>query len=100
MSGNSVGMKKKKLLSKLLSGSRNIEFSEVTSIAEAVGFQLERINGSHPIFSHPDIPEILNVQKVCGQAKPYQIRQLVKLIEKHNFTLHEADEGLSHQPVP
>lgn len=45
-------MKKAKLLRKLLSGSKNISFSDAAACAEAFGFRLDRINGSHHIFVH------------------------------------------------
>ena len=82
-------MKKQKLLQKLLSGTKNVRFSEVTALAEAFGFQLDRINGSHHIFIHERIPELLNLQNVNGQAKPYQIKQMLQLIEAHNLQLEE-----------
>lgn len=37
-------MNKRKLLRKLLAGTKNIRFSEVTACVEAFGFQLDRIN--------------------------------------------------------
>jgi hypothetical protein len=39
--------------------------------------------------TRPDIPEIVNLQDVKGQAKPYQIKQFLKLVEKHNLKLEE-----------
>ena len=45
--------------------------------------------GSHHILSRPGIPELVNLQNVHGQAKPYQIRQFVKLVEKYNMTMME-----------
>jgi predicted RNA binding protein YcfA (HicA-like mRNA interferase family) len=84
-------MKKRKLLRKLLSGSKNIRFSEVVACAEAFGFRLDRVSGSHHIFVHPDIPELINLQDVKGKAKPYQIKQLLQTIEAYN--LHMEDEG-------
>lgn len=80
-------MNKHKLLRKLLSGQTNVRFEDARSLAEAVGFQLDRINGSHHIFKHPNIPKLLNLQNAKGQAKPYQIRQLVKFIEQYNLTI-------------
>lgn len=82
-------MKKLKLLQKLLSGTMNVRFSEAVALAEAFGFQLDRINGSHHIFIHQDIPELLNLQNVKGKAKPYQIKQLLQLIEAHNLQMGE-----------
>ena len=61
-------------------------------LAEAFGFQLSRIRGSHHIFEHPEIPEIINLQNVNGQAKSYQIRQLLTIVEKHNLTLKDRED--------
>lgn len=80
-------MKKRKLLLKLLSGSKNVRFSEAVAIAEAFGFRLDRVNGSHHIFVHPEIPELLNLQDLKGKAKPYQVKQLLQLAEIHNLQL-------------
>ena len=80
-------MKKQKLLEKLLSGTKNVRFSEAVAIAEAFGFQLDRVNGSHHIFVHEGIPELLNLQNVKGKAKPYQVKQLLQLIEAHNLQM-------------
>lgn len=82
-------MNKKKLLKKLLSASKNIRFSEAKSCAEMFGFELDRISGSHHIFVHPTIPELINLQDVKGKAKPYQVKQLLKIIERHNLKLEE-----------
>ena len=84
-------MIKRKLLKKLLSGSRNIKFSEAISVAEAFGFKLDRINGSHHIYAHPDVQELVNLQEVKGKAKPYQIRQLLKIIETYNLKMEDEE---------
>ena len=84
-------MIKRKLLKKLLSGSMNIRFSEAASVAEAFGFKLDRINGSHHIYVHPDVPELVNLQEVKGKAKPYQIRQLLKIIETYNLKMEDEE---------
>jgi predicted RNA binding protein YcfA (HicA-like mRNA interferase family) len=80
-------MNKRKLLRKLASGSRNIRFAEATACAEAFGFRLARISGSHHVYVHPDVPELVNLQNVGGQAKPYQIRQLLDLVERYGLSL-------------
>ena len=82
-------MKKSKLLQKLLSGSRNIRFSEAVACAEMFGFRLERIKGSHHIFVHPDVLELVNLQDVKGKAKPYQVKQLLQLIERYNLQMED-----------
>lgn len=82
-------MNRKKLLRKLLSGSRNIRFSEAVACAEAFGFRQDRSKGSHHIFKHPALAELLNLQEVQGKAKPYQIRQLLKLIESYDLEMED-----------
>ena len=83
-------MNKRKLLQKLITSSKNIRFNEATTIAEAFGFRLDRISGSHHIFLHPDLPELINLQNVKGKAKPYQIKQLLKIIEKNNLHMEDS----------
>jgi predicted RNA binding protein YcfA (HicA-like mRNA interferase family) len=83
-------MNKKKLLKKILAGSKNVRFSDAVKIAEAFGFSLDRINGSHHIFVHPEVSELVNLQDVKGQVKAYQVRQLLKIVEINN--LHMEDE--------
>ena len=82
-------MDKRKLLRKLLTGSKNVRLKEMTTIAEAYGFECDRISGGHHIFAHSDIPELINLQNVKGKEKPYQIKQFLKIVEKYNLHLEE-----------
>ena len=81
--------RRRRLLQKLLSGSKNIRFAEAVAGAEAFGFRLSRINGSHHIYVHADVPELVNLQNVNGQAKPYQVNQFLKLVELYDLELGE-----------
>jgi predicted RNA binding protein YcfA (HicA-like mRNA interferase family) len=81
--------KKRKLLEKILAGSKNIQFDELVTLVEAFGFTLSRVNGSHHIFTHPGIPEIVNLQNKKGKAISYQVHQLLKLIEQYALTLED-----------
>ena len=73
-----------RLLGRLTSGSLgNVAFGDVRRLVESLGFELRRINGSHHIFVHPDVPELLNLQDARGQAKPYQLRQLLHMVERY-----------------
>ena len=60
-------------------------------MVEGFGFRQVRISGSHHIFTHPDIPELVNLQEVKGEAKPYQIRQFLRIIEKYNLKLEDEE---------
>jgi predicted RNA binding protein YcfA (HicA-like mRNA interferase family) len=83
-------MKKRKLLQKLISGSKNVRFSEAVTCVEAFGFKLYRTKGSHHIFINSVIPELINLQNVNGKAKPYQIRQFLKIVEKYNLQMEDS----------
>jgi predicted RNA binding protein YcfA (HicA-like mRNA interferase family) len=81
---------RRRLLRKLASGSlRNVAFSDLRNLIEGFGFRLGRVTGSHHIFVHPDIPELVNLQEVKGEAKPYQIRQFLRLVERYNLRMEE-----------
>jgi predicted RNA binding protein YcfA (HicA-like mRNA interferase family) len=85
-------MNRKKLLARITQGVvKNVSFSDFTNLVEAFGFSLVRVRGSHHIYGRGDIRELVNVQDVSGQAKPYQIRQFVALIERYNLALPERE---------
>ena len=85
-------MNKRKLLAKVLSGSKNLRFNEVILLVEAFGFRASRVKGSHHIFVHPDLSELVNLQEVVGKAKPYQVKQLMELVERYNLALREDED--------
>ncbi len=84
-------MNKRRLLQKILGGSKNIAFNDMIALVEAFGFRLSRINGSHHIFTHPEINELVNLQNVGGQAKPYQIKQFLRLVERYDLRMEDDD---------
>jgi len=59
------------------------------NLLEGFGFQRQRVSGSHHIFVHPDLPELLNLQEVRGEAKPYQIKQFLRLVERYDVRLED-----------
>jgi predicted RNA binding protein YcfA (HicA-like mRNA interferase family) len=81
-------MDERKLLARIASGAvTNVAFADLCSLAEGLGFELRRVSGSHHVFVHPDIPQLINLQSVRGQAKPYQVRQLLRLVERYDLRL-------------
>jgi predicted RNA binding protein YcfA (HicA-like mRNA interferase family) len=82
-------MKQRKLLQKILSGSKNVKFTEFVHLVEAFGFHLSRTKGSHHIFTHPEVDELVNLQDVNGKAKPYQIKQFLELVEEYDLKLED-----------
>ena len=85
-------MKPSALLARLAQGQfANVRFADAQRLAEALGFELDRVRGSHHIFRHPGTGQRLNLQASGGQAKPYQLRQLLDLVERHALRLKEDD---------
>lgn len=84
-------MKPRKILERILNGSQNIAFADMVSLVKAYGFRLDRIRGSHQIFVHDRIRERINLQPVRGQVKPYQIRQVMTLIEEYDLVLGDEE---------
>jgi predicted RNA binding protein YcfA (HicA-like mRNA interferase family) len=54
----------------------NVDFDDLVRLVEALGFREVSGRGSHPVFAHPDVPELVNLQIERGQAKRYQVRQV------------------------
>lgn len=84
-------MKKNKLLQKALDSPKNFRFSDAVTLVEAFGIRLSRQKGSHHIFVHQDMSELLNLQEVKGQVKPYQIAQFLQLVERYNLKIGGDD---------
>jgi hypothetical protein len=81
-------VKRRKLLARLASGAlQNVAFRDLDDLAAGFGFRLARQSGSHRIYTHPAVAELLNLQDVGGVAKPYQIRQLLRLVERYDLRL-------------
>ena len=86
-------MNKRKLLAKALSGTKNLRFEDAATLVKAFGFRPSRIKGSHHIFVHSKVRELVNLQDVGGKAKPYQIRQLLEIVERYNLQLDAGEES-------
>jgi hypothetical protein len=78
-------MNPRKLLRKAINSPRNFPFHDFLTLARSFGFEVVRTTGSHHILAHPDVADQLNLQEVDGQAKPYQIRQFLRLVEENNL---------------
>ena len=83
-------MNRRRLLRRVQQGHvQNVDFADFINLIEGFGFRLRRVRGSHYIFSHPTIPERLNVQEEGGQAKGYQIRELLRYVEQYELELED-----------
>jgi len=73
-------------LEKLLRGSSdaNIRFNELCRLLQAKGFRM-RTSGSHHIFTQPGVMERINLQREGSKAKPYQVRQVRKILAAYKM---------------
>jgi predicted RNA binding protein YcfA (HicA-like mRNA interferase family) len=79
--------KRQKLLDACRNNPKGVSFDELASLVKAVGFEHDRTSGGHMIFVHPvaAIPPV-NLQPANnGMAKPYQVRQVLDIIEAHGL---------------
>jgi len=74
------------ILLQVLRGSSdaNVRFSELRGLLSRLGFA-ERIKGSHHIFTREDVAEILNLQPRNSLAKPYQVKQVRRILIRYKL---------------
>jgi len=76
---------KEKLLNKARSSAANVRFNDLLKLAELCGFEKKRQKGSHVIMKHKNYDIFMNFQDYHGDAKPYQVRQLLQEIDDYNL---------------
>jgi predicted RNA binding protein YcfA (HicA-like mRNA interferase family) len=84
--------KKEKLLSQLLSGNADANFSldDLVNILIRLGFEERKTGGSHRIFSMKGVQGIINLQKTKdGKAKTYQVKQVREYLVTCQLIKHE-----------
>ena len=75
-----------KTLEKLLRGESdaNIRFEELCHLLQAKGFRM-RVSGSHHIFTLSGVMERINLQREGSKAKPYQVRQVRRILVNYKL---------------
>ena len=79
-------MSVEKTLEKLLRGESeaNIRFDEICQVLQAKGFRM-RVSGIHHIFTKTGVMERMNLQREGSKAKPYQVRQVRKILGQYKL---------------
>lgn len=81
-------VKPAKLYAQLLqSTNRSIAYRDFEKLVAAFGFSFDRMNGSHAIYKHPLITRPFPIQPEGKDAKRYQVRDLLELVEQYGLTL-------------
>lgn len=82
--------KPRKLYGGLLENpSRVVSFRDFERLLSAFGFVLDRTVGSHRQYVHRDVPRSLPVQPQRKDAKRYQVRQFVDMVEEFGLSIEE-----------
>ena len=68
--------------------SRSIAFRDFEKLVLGFGFRFVHMNGSHAIYTHPDVPRPFPIQPHGKDAKRYQVRELLELVEQYGLTLN------------
>lgn len=84
-------MQARQMIEELKRNPKNVRFDKLCNAAEAFGFLFKGGKGSHRIYVREGIREILNFQNVEGKAKPYQVRQFIKIVEKYYLVEEDLD---------
>ena len=67
----------------------NVRFRDLIQLLLDLGFRETGGRGSHRVFSHLGVTDLVNLQKVNGDAKLYQVRQIASNIRQYNLKLEE-----------
>lgn len=77
-----------KLYAKLLANPAAIvSFRDFERMLCAFGFAHARTRGSHRAYIHPDIQRSISVQPRGTEAKPYQVREFMDIVEEYGLDL-------------
>jgi predicted RNA binding protein YcfA (HicA-like mRNA interferase family) len=71
----------------LASTSRSISFRDFARLLRSFGFELDRTVGSHRQYAHPEIARAFPVQPAGKDAKRYQVREFLELVERYGLHL-------------
>jgi predicted RNA binding protein YcfA (HicA-like mRNA interferase family) len=77
-----------RLYGRLLANPRqSISFRDFELLLRAFGFELARTTGSHRQYVHPKLKRSFPVQPEGKDAKRYQVREFLELVEEHSLYL-------------
>lgn len=71
-------------------------YNEFKMLLEQFGFRLASMNRLHNIFSHPQIPELVNIQNINGEMKAFQVKQIINLVYRYQLRAKDESESSNH----
>lgn len=83
-------VKPTKLYERLLANQlQGFAFRDFEKLLRAFGFEHVRTKGSHRHYVHPRLPRPLPIQPSAKDAKPYQLREFLELVEEYSLYIDE-----------
>ena len=79
-------MKAHALLARIRTKRQDVRFSDFVALIQALGFEFDRQRGSHKAYRHA-CGAVLNIQDAGGEAKSYQIAQLLHIVDAFGLKL-------------
>ena len=63
----------------------SVRFRELEALVLSIGYKFDRQRGSHRIYRAPGLPMINLQEAQSGKAKPYQVRQVLAIVDEHGI---------------
>jgi len=73
----------------LESTNRSVSYRDFIAMVKAFGFRNVRTKGSHASYTNPTCPAQLILQPKGKDAKRYQIRNFLDIVEEYGLTLED-----------
>lgn len=73
----------------LQSTNRSVDFRDLIAMVEAFGFVHARTKGSHRSYAHPACNALLVLQPKGKDAKRYQVREFLAIVEEYGLKLDQ-----------
>jgi predicted RNA binding protein YcfA (HicA-like mRNA interferase family) len=85
-------MQIEKLIEEMRNNPKNVRFEKLSALLLACGFTLKGGKGSHRVYIKSGMSEIVNIQNVSGKVKPYQVKQVLRIINKYSLLDGDTSE--------
>ncbi|HET6611763.1 MAG TPA: type II toxin-antitoxin system HicA family toxin [Kofleriaceae bacterium] len=81
----------KKVVQAARNNPKGVRFSDLEKVVKHMGYSFSRQNGSHRSFRHASAPGITLQSGKDGMAKPYQVRQVLAIMDEYDLPEKEEE---------
>lgn len=72
-----------------MSSNKSGKFADLQKLLLAHGFRLDRVRGSHEIYTRAGVPEHIAIQPNGKEAMDYQIREFLRIVKTYQISLDD-----------